>query len=775
MKKYIFFTILLVYSFRGISQEKYTISGSIKDKSGESLIGTSVYVSEIKAGTISNEYGFYSITLPKGKYNLVYSYVGYQTIKKDITLHKDIDLDIMLEEISHELKGVEVTAKKKRDNIRVAEMSTMKLQSKEIKKIPAFMGEVDIIKAIQMMPGVQTSSEGSSGFNVRGGSIDQNLILLDEATVYNASHLMGFFSVFNNDAIKDVKLYKGDMPASAGGRLSSLLDIRMKDGSNDSFHVNGGIGTISSRLTVQSPLIKNKSSFIMSGRRSYADLMLMFSKDEAVRKNKLYFYDLNLKTNYILNKNNRFYLSAYLGRDVLGMQEMVGMNWGNKTITGRWNHLFNNKLFSNLSVVYSDYDYELFQEDNTFDVRWTSRLKDFKIKEDLTYYPNPENTIRTGFSGTFHYFNPGWIRDENSDDPLITSLRVPDSHALNWAIYASNEWKPDPVFTLIYGLRFSAFHNVGASTVYQYDDNYVAVDSTNYDNFEFYNTYFGLEPRLSAMYQLNEKSSLKGSYSRTNQYVHLASNSTAGSPLDVWLPSSPNIKPQIADQVALGYFRNFWDDVFETSVEVYYKYMQNQIDFKDHPNLFLNDKIEGEMRIGNAWSYGIEFLVRKQVGKFTGWISYTLSKTKRQVKEINDGNPYLSNYDKPHNVSIVMSYEISKRLNVGLNWVYSTGNPVTFPLGKFEYYNTYVPIYSGRNEYRMPDYHRMDLSLNYTFGKVKNNQRRSELNLSIYNVYNRKNAWAITFQEDPDNPNATQALKTYLFPILPSLTYNFYF
>ncbi len=775
MKKYIVFILFIASFFYSVAQDKHTISGVIKDQAGESLIGASIFISEIESGTVSNEYGFYSITLPDGRYQVTYSYVGHKILKKEIILQKDITLDVTMQENTETLNMVEVTSKRKSSNVKATEMSSMELQAKEIKKIPAFMGEIDIIKAIQMMPGVQAASEGSSGFNVRGGSIDQNLILLDEATVYNASHLMGFFSVFNNDAIKDVKLYKGDIPASAGGRLSSLLDIRMKDGNNNTFHANGGIGTISSRLTLQSPIIKNKSSFIVSGRRSYADLMLLFSTDEEIKNNKLYFYDLNLKADYMLNKNNRFYMSAYLGRDVLGMQKSYGMNWGNKTITGRWNHLFNNKLFSNLSVVYSDYDYELFQKDNTFDVRWTSQLKDVKIKEDLSYYPNPNNTIKAGFVTTYHYFNPGWIRDESGDDATITSVKMPHSNALDWALYASNEWKPSNVFTLIYGLRCSAFHSIGPSTVYQYNDDYVVTDSVVYKKFDFYNVYFGLEPRLSLRYQLDENSSLKSSYSRTNQYLHLVKNSTAGSPLDVWLPSSPNIKPQIGDQVAIGYFRNFLDDLFETSVEVYYKYMQNQIDFKDHPNLFLNRRIEGEMRVGDAWSYGIEFLIRKQVGKLTGWVSYTLSKTKRRIEAINDGKPYSSSYDKPHNISVILNYELSKRLSIGLNWVYSSGNPVTFPVGRFEHYNTYVPIYSGRNEYRMPDYHRMDLSLNYTFGKIKNNQRRSELNLSIYNVYNRKNAWAITFREDEEKPNTTKAIKTYLFPILPALTYNFYF
>jgi len=498
------------------------------------------------------------------------------------------------------------------------------------------------------------------------------------------------------------------------------------------------------------------------------------SSDEEVRKNKLYFYDLNLKANYKLNGKDRFFISGYFGRDVFKYEDLFGFNWGNMTFTARWNHLFSEKLFSNISVIVSKYNYELGQETGASGFKWTSNLFDVKFKQDLTYYPNTKNTVQYGYSGTYHNFNPGLAKG-TGDVTMYQELKVPESNALEWAAYVSDEWKPNEKLTVNVGLRATAFQNMGESTVYNFDNNYEKIDSTVYSSGEIYNTFWGLEPRVNFMYSVNSNSSIKGSYSRTKQYIHLASNSTAGSPLDVWVPSSPNIDPQVADQFALGYFRNFADDTYETSIEVYYKNMKNQIDFRDHAELLLNPEIEGEFRSGDAWSYGLEFLVRKQTGKFTGWISYTLSKTERKIPEINQGKVYPASYDKPNNIAVVLSYDISKKFNVAANWVYSTGAAVTFPIGRYEYEGMIVPIYSDRNEYRLPDYHRMDLSLTYKFGVNKTKGFRSELNLSIYNVYNRKNAWMISFSQDDVDPNVTIAEKVYLFPILPSLTYNFYF
>ena len=775
MKRSLIFSAIIFFALQSFAQNKYTLSGFIKDEAGEELIGATIYIPKLKVGSVTNVYGFYSITIPEGQYEFDYSYVGYKTEEKDINLNKNISLNITLTEETKSIEEVIVTAERKNDNVVKTEMSTVKLQAKEIKKIPALMGEVDVIKAIQLLPGIQSTGEGFSGFNVRGGSPDQNLILFDEATVYNASHLMGFFSVFNNDAIKDLKIYKGDIPAEYGGRLSSMLDIRMKEGNQKNLEATGGIGTISSRLTLEGPIIKDKWSVLVAGRRTYADLFLLFSQDEAIRSNKLYFYDLNLKTNYRINDKDRIFVSGYFGRDVFKFGDIYGFDWGNLTFTSRWNHLFSDQLFSNFSVIYSNYDYKMESGQENSGFKWTSNLKDIKVRADLTYYPNTRNTIKFGGEAIYHHFNPGFARGTGDENITYNSLKMPESNAMEYALYLSNEHKLTPKLTMNYGIRSSIFQNMGESTVYNFDENYQKIDSTTYEKWDIYNTFYGLEPRVSLNYSVNAKSSIKASYSRTKQYLHLASNSTAGSPLDVWLPSSPNIEPQLANQVAVGYFRNFFDDVIETSIEFYYKDMDNQIDFKDHADLMLNPELEGEFRFGDAWSYGMELLLRKQEGKFTGWISYTLSKAKRKFPDINKGKVYASVYDKPHNISLVGSYELSPRLNISATWVYATGAPVTFPSGKYTYENIAVPIYTERNGYRMPDYHRMDLSITLKSKEKPNKRFNSDLNLSIYNVYNRHNAWMIYFGEDENDPNITVAEKVYVFPIIPSITWNFYF
>ncbi len=764
------------YSVFALDAAKYTISGRVKDKSnGEMLIGVTVYVKELNIGTVTNVYGYYSINLPAGKYQVNYSYIGYKTVTKTFDLTQNTVFNMELETEQVMINEVVVVGEKKDENITKAEMSVVKMDAKTIKAIPALFGEVDIIKAIQMLPGVQASGEGMSGFNVRGGGSDQNLIILDEATVYNASHLMGFFSIFNNDAVKDVKLYKGDIPSEYGGRLSSLLDIRMKDGNMKKFSGAGGIGTISSRLTLEGPVIKDKCSFMVSGRRSYADLFLKLSNDTNMQKTKLYFYDLNMKINYTLDEKNRFFVSGYFGRDVFKFSKEFGMNWGNNTETVRWNHLFSSKLFSNMTFLFSNYDYSLESNVSMQGFKWIAKMRDFSVKPDFTYFLNPENTIKFGFVSTYHHFEPGFA-EGNGENSVINELKMPGSNALESAAFISNEQKINAVLTLNYGLRYSIFQSVGSSTVYNFDNNHQSVDSTVYSKGEFYNTYSGFEPRLSMKYSLNEVSSVKGSYSRTRQYLHLASNTTGGMPLDIWLPSSINIKPRIADMGAIGYFRNFKHNTFEVSVETYYKIVNNEIDFKDHAQLLLNQKIEGELRYGKAKSYGVEFLIRKQEGKFTGWVSYTWARAFRKINEINDGLEYPASYDKPHNISIVLSYNISKRINVSVNWIYASGAAATFPTGRFEYNNVIVPVYSERNTYRMPDYHRLDVGTTIQLGKDRPEKKFfSDLNISVYNAYNRKNAWMISFEPEKNDPNTIQAYKYYLFPILPSVTYNFHF
>jgi len=755
--------------------KRYTVSGSITDMSnGEELLGATVYVKEIESGTATNLYGFYSVSLPEGTYIFIFSYIGYQSVEKAINLTKDITINIELSTTHELLDEVVITSERLGQNLKAPEMSSFKMDAKTIKAIPAFMGEVDIIKAIQLLPGVMSTSEGASGFSVRGGSPDQNLILLDEATVYNASHLMGFFSVFNNDAIKDVKLYKGDIPATNGGRLSSLLDVRMKDGNMKKFSMTGGIGTISSRLTLEGPIIKDKVSYVLSGRRTYADIFLFLAKDEAMRESKLYFYDLNGKVNYKINENNRIYLSSYFGKDVFGSDDFR-MGWGNNTVTFRWNHLFSKKLFSNFTAIYNKFDYELgVPEGEANSFIWEADLMDYTLKADFGYYLTPQNTIRFGASSIYHRFHPGSARGIG-EEAFFAEYSVPQNNAIESAIYVSNEQKIGTRINLRYGLRFSMFNNIGTGTIYNFDENYDPLDSTVYPRGEIYNTYLGLEPRFTASYSINEVSSVKASYARNRQYIHLASNSTAGTPMDVWFPSSPNVKPQIADQIAAGYFRNFKDNTIETSVEVYYKWTQNAIDFKDHAELLLNEEFEGELRFGKAKSYGLEFLVKRVEGKLTGWVSYTLSRSERTINEINNGNPYVSPYDKTHDVSLVLNYNLNERLTFGMTWVYATGRPVTFPTGGAWYQGVRVPIYSDRNSYRLPDYHRLDLSITYR-GKPKPDRKwRGELNFSLYNTYRRKNTWVINFEQDPDNPSQLHAEKTYLFGILPSITYNFKF
>ncbi len=771
--------VLLCTAFGLTPDGKYTVSGQLKDKSsGEDLIGATIYVKELSSGTISNLYGYFSVNLKPGSYTIQFSYIGYETIEKTIQLKDDVMLTIELPTSKLTLNEVEVNADKANHNITRNEMSTVKMQSKTIKMIPALMGEVDVVKAIQLLPGVNSVSEGSSGFSVRGGSSDQNLILLDEATVYNASHLLGFFSVFNNDVIKDVKLYKGDIPAQNGGRLSSVLDVRMKDGNQKKLSGSGGIGTISSRLSLEGPIVKDNTSFVISGRRTYADIFLPLAKEEAIRENALYFYDLNAKVNHKINENNKIYLSGYFGRDVF-KNEFFQMGFGNSTASIRWNHLFSRKLFSNLTLIYSDFDYSLGVPEGTANsFVWTSHLKDQSIKLDFGYYPNMNNTIKFGAVSNFHTFEPGLAKGLGNES-IFSEFELPKHYALESAVYVSNDQKINSLISLKYGLRLSVFQNFGKGILYNYDksnpNDYLVSGQKNYAKGELINTYAGLEPRIGINWQLSEFSSVKASYSRTKQYIHLAQNSTAGTPLDVWFPSSPNVKPQTADQFAIGYFRNLFDNKLEASVETYYKDMKDAIDFKDHAALLLNEHFDGELRFGKAKSYGAEFLVRYNIKKLSGWLSYTYSHTEREIADINNGEAYVAPYDKPHDISIVLNYAINDRLSASATWAYSTGAPVTVPTGRFEYQGAVIPVYSKRNEYRMPDYHRMDVSISYKGKQTEGKKWYGEWNLSIYNAYARKNAWALRFRQDELNPDITYAEKVYLFSIIPAITYNFNF
>jgi hypothetical protein len=666
MKDYL--VILFLTLCVGVSAQKtFTVSGNVRDgKDGEDLIGVSIGVLNTTTGTITNAYGFYSISLPAGEHTLRFSYLGYTAQEVKVDLSEDVKLNISLESNAQQLAEVVVSAEKQNANVSKAEMGVEKLSAQTIKAIPVLMGETDVIKAIQLLPGVQATSEGSSGFSVRGGGYDQNLIMLDEATVYSASHLIGFFSVFNNDAIKDVTLYKGDIPASAGGRLSSLMDIRSKDGNSQRFAGTGGIGLISSRLTLEGPIVSDRAAFIVSGRRTYADLFLKLANNPDVQNTNLYFYDLNVKINYRIDDNNRLFVSAYRGSDELS-SEFMGLNFGNLTTTLRWNHIFSPKVFSNFTVIGSEYNYSMGNSaGSSLMQEWKSKIRDYGVKADFSYHPNPQNSVKFGYHATHHTFTPS---EGGLNSSLSAFISHPQKFALEHALYASNEMKISDKFTLKYGLRYSMFHNIsnGEETVYL--KNYAVDYSKAFSKGKIYNSQSRIEPRAGATYLFNDANSVKASYSRTTQYIQLASNSAAGSPLDVWFPATQNVKPQLSDQFSLGYFRNFADNQYEFSAEAYYKNLQDVVDFKDHANLLGNSSLEQELRFGRGRAYGLELMLKKNSGKLTGWVSYTFSKAKRQIDEINGGEWYRSPYDKPHNISVVANYELSRKWSFGANWV----------------------------------------------------------------------------------------------------------
>ena len=775
--KRIIFIIILFWTiiFVAFGQEKrYTINGTVTDsRDGEDIIGANIYVPRLKTGAATNSYGYFSLSLPEGSYEIEIKYLGYETQRVTVNLTENKKIDIKLQTSATQLGEVVVTGEQKNHNIVNPEMSVQKLTSKTIKAIPAMMGEVDIIKAIQLLPGVQSVSEGTSSFSVRGGGHDQNLILFDEATVYNASHLMGFFSVFNNDIVKDVKLYKGDIPAIYGGRLSSLMEIHTKDGNNQKFAGCGGIGTISSRLTLEGPIVPDKASFIVAGRRSYADIFLPFAQDESLHETKLYFYDLNLKLNYRINSKNRIFLSGYLGYDLFA-NNVAEMGFGNKTLSARWNRVITPRIFSNITIIGSQYDYLLgvYLNDHVAQ-NWKSKIVDYGAKADFSFIINPQNSIHFGYNYTYHIYNPG-KGGGVGESTIIKKFELPQKYASDHAIYISNQSTLFEKLIVRYGLRFSAFQNIGNDKKEYILDNYEIVDSATYKKGKIYYSQWRLEPRLSFNYIFDDENSVKVSYSRTAQYIQLASNSAAGSPFDMWFQVSQNIKPQMNDQIALGYFRNFADNTFESSIELYYKDMKHVVDFKDRASIMANSHIDTELRFGKGYAYGVELLLRKNIGDITGWISYTYSRSFRTIDQINFGNSYRSPYDRPNNISVVLNYEMFPKLTVSATWVYATGIPVTYPTGRFEVEGVYVPIYSKRNEYRYPDYHRLDVAATWKLSKPEK-KFSHELNFSLYNAYGRKNPWTIFFQQEEDNPDITYSEMLYLFYFVPAITWNFSF
>lgn len=769
--KIVFTHLFLCLSIFLFPANKHTISGTVTDAlTGESLFGATIAAIELPGiGTTSNAYGYFSLTLPNDRYSVTFSYLGYNTLVLPLEISDNIVLKIQLKPNAQQLEEVEITALKKNDNITSTEIGVERLQIKDIGKIPVIFGEADILKTLKLTPGIKSVGEASGGFYVRGGNSSQNLILLDEATVFNADHLLGFFSTFNSDAIKDIQMFKGTAPAEYGGRTSSVLDVKMNDGNNQTYHVGGGIGLISSRLNLEGPIIKDKGSFLVTGRRTYADLFLKLSSDDLVNNNKLYFYDLNLKGNMRIDDKNRLYLSGYFGRDVFEFQQRFGINWGNITGTLRWNHLWNPKLFSNTSIIYSNYDYKVnILQDAGFSI--TSIINNWNFKQEFQYYPNSKNTLSFGLNSILHTIIPGQIETTEDSDYKPTLLQ--EKHAIENGIYISNVWKPSYKLNINYGLRLSAYQLYGPGDFYSYNNGEVA-DTTTYASGKIVQSYFQLEPRLNIAYVLNDKNSLKFSYTRNTQNLHLVSNSTSTLPTDIWLSSSMNVKPEIGDQISLGYFMNFKEDAYQLSTEVYYRWMQNQIDLKNGADINANEYIEGELLFGIGRAYGLEVLLRKKQGRLTGWIGYTYSITERLIDGINNGNWYPAKQDITHDLSIVGIYDINKKWSVSATWVYNTGNAVTFPSGKYIINGNTQYYFTERNGYRMPDYHRLDLGATRILKKTK--KYESSLNVSVYNAYGQKNPFSIDFEPDEDNPENINAVKTYLFTYVPSITYNFKF
>lgn len=799
MKKSILFLLLLAVSITAFSQKKnHTISGELKDsKTGEALVGASIYSEELKTGTSTNSYGFYSLSLPNGKYSIVFSYIGYESIRKTIDFSADQKLKIELKESDKQLKEVSInTDKPTAKNVEQNKMSVVKLDIKEVKKIPLLLGEVDIIKAIQLLPGVQAAGDGSSNFIVRGGNIDHNLVLLDEAVVYNPSHVLGFFSVFNGDAIKDFEIYKGGIPAQYGGRLSSVLDVRMKDGNSKKFSASGGIGLLSSRLTLEGPIVKNKSSFMISGRRSYFDVFFPLSSQ--LDGTTAYFGDLNIKLNYTLSDKDKIFLSAYYGRDNLGFGGIFGFGWGNFTTTGRWNHIFNSKLFVNTTVAYSRYDYNFdLNIAKNLNFTRTNYINDLNLKIDGSYFITPKSSLKFGTKQNYYVFEPG-NRTPITKESIISSASLPAKRAFEQDYYASHIYKFGKRATIEYGARISIFSNIGDGRSINYvngtptyvDNGSIKQNNfdtsniyTNYSSGQIYKTNYGFEPRVNFTFLLNSSSSIKTSYNKMFQYMHLIQNLTASIGQEFWTPSDNYIKPQMSDQVALGYFKNFNENTLEFSVEAYYKWMNNTVELRDGADIQFNEAIEGQIVAGQGRAYGLEFFVRKQKGKTTGWLSYTLSKSERQADNINKGNWYSFRFDRTNYITMVVSQELSKRVSVGASFIYATGEAFTTATSRTTFLNDKTPsvIYGERNGARFPDYHRLDLSLTLNQKKkeakplwyFKKRNFEGSWVFSLYNAYGRANTYFLQYETNSNNVPIVN--KWYLFTFVPAVTYNFKF
>tara|TARA_B100000900_G_scaffold313955_1_gene272779 strand:+ start:2145 stop:4490 length:2346 start_codon:yes stop_codon:yes gene_type:complete len=777
-----YLTLIFIFSFfNSLSQDRYTISGFIQDfNSGESLIGVSIYESKSFKGTSTNQYGFYSLTLDKGEYEIVYSFIGYKAITKKITLDKNIRTNISLKTDAILTKEVIVEGERLDKNVASSNMSQVKLKVESVKELPVILGEVDVLKSAQLLPGIQSGGEGNSGLYVRGGGPDQNLILLDEAVVYNAAHLFGFFSVFNADAIKDMNIIKGGMPAEYGGRLSSVIDITMKDGNNKRFQADGGIGLLSSRLTLQGPIQKEKSSFIVSGRRTYIDVLAQpfMNEENAFSGSGYYFYDLTTKVNYKLSDKNRLYLSGYFGRDVfdfINSDNGIGISipWGNATTSLRWNHLFNEKLFVNTSVIFTDYRFQFNIAQSDFEFKIYTGINDWNTKVDFLYQPNQRNTIRFGTNYTYHKFIPGNATGKSGEVEFAPD-EVYTQYSNEGALYFSNDVELTDEIKAHLGLRYSSFQYKGNITFREYIKSDLTGENDNYRN---------IEPRASLRYRINTNNSIKMAFTQNYQYIHLASLSSLSLPADLWVPSSKDIKPKFSTQYALGYFKNFNENMYETSVEAYYKEITNLIEYKEGvlPEDNTNTNSDDAFVFGDGDSYGVELLIKKNKGKTTGWIGYTLSKTTKYFDDVNNGNPFPAKYDRRHDLSITASHKLNDKWTLSTVFVYATGNSITLPTERYVVGGDVYTEYTSRNGYKMPPYHRLDIGA--TFKPKPKRKYESSWNFSIYNVYSRKNPYFIYFAlESDDNSGSIQngnitpkAYQVSIFPILPSVTWNFSF
>lgn len=767
IKKILLILMLHIVSIPVFAGNK-TYFGHVRDaNTGEVMIGAVITVKgHPQTGTATNEYGFYSIAVSNESDTLLASFVGYKPVEIAVQNAFPAKQDIAMTTASV-LREVIVKATSSK-LLNDAQMGTEKLNVAEIKAIPVLFGEKDVLKTLQLLPGVKSAGDGNSGFYVRGGGADQNLVLLDEAIVYNPSHLLGFFSTFNSDAVKDVTLYKCAMPAQYGGRLSSVEDIRMNDGNSKEYHVGGGIGLIASRLNVEGPLGSDKGSFLIAGRRTYADAIANLWQGSSNGR-KLYFYDLNLKTSYRLGEKDRVFLSGYFGQDKLGLGSDFGLDWSNKTATLRWNHVFSGKVFSNTSLIYSNYNYVININPGMGEFEMRSQIRDWNLKEEISVYSSARTSYKFGLNAIHHTVTPGEITNKTAG----YKFALQDRRSIESALYFNGQWKANPTLSINYGVRLSAFAALGSGDYYTLDEQKNIVSTTTYKTGQIAQTYIVPEPRLSVSQMLSSNTSLKLSYARNSQYLHLISNATSANPTDKWISSNNSIKPGISDQLSIGYYQDIRNGKFELSTEAYYKGMQNEVDYKDGADVYGNDAIETQLLIGKGRAYGIELLLKKKTGKLTGWIGYTLSRSERKIDGINHGDWYAMRQDRTHDISVVGIYSVSKKLTLSGTFVYSTGNAVSFPSGKYNTAGNTVFYYTERNGYRMPDYHRLDIAATRQLSHRK--RFSSELSLGIYNVYGHDNAYTITFRQSKDNPEKTEAIQTTLFKMIPSITYNFKF